>query len=205
MTQSQQVIEELYDCYTTTAANIISYYGADESKTKLKGLRDIVENNCLQDKKLRSAELIKEQFLSVYNGGDDETETDIEAITREYTESISKIDTNVSNDEKLLLFDRQVEALLDKVATEGNDGDGDLQVSGGFINVIDPISKKRIVDPVKNSVCGHTYDRESITEILKINKKTRCPVIGCRSKEFVALANLRTDIVTRAYLEKNHA
>ncbi|XP_076673998.1 E3 SUMO-protein ligase NSE2 [Andrena cerasifolii] len=204
MTQSQQVIEELYDCYTTTAANIISYYGAAERKTKLKELREIVQNNCLQDKKLKSAELIKEQFLSVYNDDDDETQTDIEAITREYTESISKLDTNVSNDEKLLLYDRQLEALLDKVANEENDEDADLQVSGGLINVIDPISKKRIVDPVKNSICGHTYDRESITEILKINKKTRCPVVGCKSKEFVTLAHLRTDIVTRAYLEKNH-
>lgn len=27
MTQSQQVIEELYDSYTKTAANIIAYYG----------------------------------------------------------------------------------------------------------------------------------------------------------------------------------
>ena len=27
MTQSQQVIEELYDAYTKTAANIIAYYG----------------------------------------------------------------------------------------------------------------------------------------------------------------------------------
>ena len=205
MTQSQQVIEELYDCYTTTAANIVSYYGAAERKTKLKDLRDIVQNNCLQDKKLKSAEIIKERLLSVYNDGDDETQTNIEAITQEYTESISKMDTDVSNDEKLLIFDRQVEVLLDKVANEENDEDADLQISGGLINVIDPISKKRIVDPVKNSICGHTYDRESITEILKINKKTRCPVIGCKSKEFVTLANLRTDIVTRAYLEKNHA
>ena len=205
MTQSQQVTEELYDCYTTTAANIVSYYGAAERKTKLKDLRDIVQNNCLQDKKLRSAEIIKERLLSLYNDGDDETETDIEAITREYTESISKMDTNVSNDEKLLVFDRQVEALQDKVANEEADGDADFQVTGGFINVIDPISKKRIVDPVKNSICGHTYDRESITEILKINKKTRCPVIGCKSKEFVTVAHLRTDIVTRAYLEKNQS
>lgn len=27
MTQSQQIIEELYDAYTKTAANIIAYYG----------------------------------------------------------------------------------------------------------------------------------------------------------------------------------
>lgn len=48
-----------------------------------------------------------------------------------------------------------------------------MQISGGYINVIDPISKKRIVDPVKNTICGHTYDRDSITGILKMNKKTR--------------------------------
>lgn len=62
--------------------------------------------------------------------------------------------------------------IIDRVETEENE-DAEMQLRGGFINVIDPISKKRIVDPVKNTVCGHTYDRESITEILKINKKTR--------------------------------
>lgn len=63
--------------------------------------------------------------------------------------------------------------IIDGVVEKENDIDAELQLVGGYINVIDPISKKRIVDPVKNIICGHTYDRQSITQILKVNKKTR--------------------------------
>lgn len=206
MTQSQDVIEELYESYTKAAVNIISYYGMPERKEKLKELRDLVQNNCIQNKKLKSAERIKNRLLDVYNDeGDDNTEIDIESIIEEYKQAISEIDTDVSNDDNLLEFDKHVEVLLDKIGNEENDEDAEMQLTGGYINVIDPISKKRIVDPVKNTLCGHTYDRDSITQILKINKKTRCPVVGCKSKEFVMLSHLRTDIVTKTYLEKNPA
>lgn len=206
MTQSQHVVEELYESYTKAAVNIISYYEMPERKNKLKQLRNLVLNNCVQNKKLKSAENIKKRLLNIYNDEDDDnTEIDIESIIQEYKQDISEIDTDVSNDDNLLEFDKQVEALLDKIGNEETDGDAEMQLTGGYINVIDPISKKRIVDPVKNTLCGHTYDRDSITQILNINKKTRCPVVGCKSKEFVLLSHLRTDIVTKTYLEKNPA
>lgn len=63
--------------------------------------------------------------------------------------------------------------IIDGVVEKENDADAELQLVGGYINVIDPISKRRIVDPVKNIICGHTYDQQSITQILKVNKKTR--------------------------------
>ncbi|XP_076302428.1 E3 SUMO-protein ligase NSE2-like [Lasioglossum baleicum] len=205
MSQSKQVIEELYELYTKTAANIIAYYEANERKEKLKELRDIVQNNCTQDNKLKSAENIRNRLLELYCDDDDDdvAQTNIKSALDEYKTAISEIDTGASNDDKLLEFDKHVETLLERVVDTQNDTSAELQLTGGYINVIDPISKKRIVDPVKNTICGHTYDRESITQILKINKKTRCPVIGCKSTEFVILANLRTDIVTKAYLEKN--
>ncbi|XP_003704077.1 E3 SUMO-protein ligase NSE2 [Megachile rotundata] len=206
MTQSQHVLQELYESYTKAAVNIISYYEMPERKNKLKELRDLVQNNCVQNKKLKSAETIKNRLLDIYNDEDDDsTEIDIESIIQQYKQTISEIDIDVSNDDNLIEFDKQVEALLDKIGNEANDEDAEMQLTGGYINVIDPISKKRIVDPVKNTLCGHTYDRDSITQILKINKKTRCPVVGCKSKEFVLLSHLRTDIVTKTYLEKNPA
>ncbi|OAD57334.1 E3 SUMO-protein ligase NSE2 [Eufriesea mexicana] len=177
----------------------------NERKKKLKELRDIVQNNCIQDKKLKSAENVRNRLLEFYYDDDDDdvAQTNIKSALNEYKTAISEINTDVSNDDKLLEFDKHVETLLDRVADKETDTSAELQLTGGYINVIDPISKKRIVDPVKNTICDHTYDRESITQILKINKKTRCPVIGCKSTEFVTLAHLRTDIVTKAYLEKN--
>ncbi|XP_031850371.1 E3 SUMO-protein ligase NSE2 [Nomia melanderi] len=203
MTQSQQVIEELHDCYIKTAANLISYYGGNELKEKLQEMRDIVKNNCIIDKKLKALENTKNNLLNSYD--DESTEADIETIVQEYKTFITEINTDMSDDNRLINFDRQVEALLDKIGDDEDNEDEEMQLTGGYINVIDPISKKRIVDPVKNNVCGHTYDRESITQILKINKKTRCPVIGCKSTEFVKLQDLRVDFVTKTYLEKNPA
>lgn len=95
------------------------------------------------------------------------------------------------------------------------------------MTVIDPITKKRITDPVRNTACGHVYDRESIQHLLKASKRTklvsrlpipasvlaensrivfifyRCPVVGCRNKNFVNPANLQTDIITKNYLDRN--
>jgi SUMO ligase MMS21 Smc5/6 complex component len=51
--------------------------------------------------------------------------------------------------------------------------DDDIQITQNEINVIDPFTKKRMTDPVKNKICGHVYNRESIDCILKIKKETR--------------------------------
>lgn len=56
---------------------------------------------------------------------------------------------------------------------EANNDDDDLVLTDKQINVIDPITKKRIVDPVRNTICGHVYDRDSVTALVKGNKHTR--------------------------------
>lgn len=55
-----------------------------------------------------------------------------------------------------------------------DDTDADLRLTGREINVIDPISKTRMTDPVKNAVCGHVYDKGSLVAMLQKNKNTRC-------------------------------
>lgn len=51
--------------------------------------------------------------------------------------------------------------------------DDDIEMTQDDINVIDPFTKKRMTDPVKNKACGHIYDRESVTQLLKMNKNMR--------------------------------
>lgn len=99
-------------------------------------------------------------------------------------------------------------------------------MTGSEINVIDPISKMRMTDPVRNAVCGHVYDKESLVAMLQKNKNTRyifhtmpktecavitffhicihrCPVVGCTSMDYIVLSQCRPDIVTKTYLERN--
>ena len=51
--------------------------------------------------------------------------------------------------------------------------DDDIEMTQDDINVIDPFTKRRMTDPMKNKVCGHVYDRESVISVLKMNKNTR--------------------------------
>lgn len=196
-------LEELDNYYTKTASDVITYCEGDERKEKLKELRDIVQENCLLYEQLKSTQHIKKDVLQLCKNNNDNEEIDMKSIIKAYDRGISELKVDVTRHPRLLEFDKHLEALLDNAKESKSDENAEVQMSGGYINTIDPISKKRIVDPVKNIICGHTYDRESVTELLKMNEKTRCPVIGCRSKEFITLANLRTDVVTKTYLEKN--
>lgn len=205
MSQLQSASDELLDYYTKTASNIITYYEGDERKSKLEKLRELVKQNCIQEQKLKKAHEAKNTLLQSYELSN--PDTNIENVIEEYKEAVNKI-KDVSTGfvaNRLTEYERRVEALLHNNQDNDDDTDNDdddLRVKGGYVNTIDPVSKKTIVNPVKNSVCGHTYDRDTITELLKLNKNTRCPVIGCKSTQFVLLTNLKTDIVTQTFLEK---
>lgn len=63
---------------------------------------------------------------------------------------------------------------FDKSSQNADDTmDDDIQFTQNEINVIDPFSKKRMVDPVKNKVCNHVYDKNTVEEVLKMNPRTR--------------------------------
>jgi len=69
--------------------------------------------------------------------------------------------------------------------------DGDLMVvarGNAGRDLLDPITKKPLEDPVKNRNCGHFYSRAAIEEHIKAssrttaNRQAKCPVAGCSAK-----------------------
>ncbi|GMR32314.1 hypothetical protein PMAYCL1PPCAC_02509 [Pristionchus mayeri] len=70
---------------------------------------------------------------------------------------------------------------------EVEEEEGEMEVVSTTYSKKDPITKEDIKDPVRNSRCGHVYDRESVNEYIQMNKKNRmavyhCPVQGCKNK-----------------------
>lgn len=62
----------------------------------------------------------------------------------------------------------------------------------GFIVTIDPFTKNQITDPVRNKRCNHVYDKHSIAAAIQVNKRVRCPYVGCNVKN-VTLGDLVED------------
>ncbi|KAL5290716.1 cerv family protein [Megaselia abdita] len=71
--------------------------------------------------------------------------------------------------------------------------DMDLNVTQSAFNDIDPITKRKIEHPVVNKICGHIYDKASVLEAISLNKRMRCPVIGCGNNKHVAKSHIVDD------------
>ncbi|NXN27842.1 NSE2 ligase, partial [Nycticryphes semicollaris] len=61
--------------------------------------------------------------------------------------------------------------------------DEDIAVTQSQMNFICPITQVEMKRPVRNKVCGHTYEEDAILKIIQTRKqqkkKFRCPKIGC--------------------------
>ena len=62
--------------------------------------------------------------------------------------------------------------------TVTQDDDGEV-IATEMTSTIDPITRKEMTDPVKNTLCGHTYERNSIYQLITKHPKTKCPMAGC--------------------------
>ncbi|XP_053962828.1 E3 SUMO-protein ligase NSE2-like [Anastrepha ludens] len=80
--------------------------------------------------------------------------------------------------------------------------DGGLIEMDMQVNLCDPLTKRRMVDPVKNTICGHVYENTSIRDALAINPKLRCPVAGCGNVRPINKANLKPDNTLKLHLQR---
>eukprot|EP00092_Neocalanus_flemingeri_P090156 GFUD01114164.1.p1 GENE.GFUD01114164.1~~GFUD01114164.1.p1 ORF type:complete len:205 (-),score=88.34 GFUD01114164.1:108-722(-) len=148
------------------------------------------EENLIEGKKV-----LKEMKnrLSKVRGGD---WPDVE---KEYRQLVN------SKKEKVVVENHQwwkkLEEALQVEDKDGNDqiesGDDDLEMTQVERNTVCPISRREMVKPVKNILCGHVYDKGSMEALLNQNPRSRCPVVGCPNKAFVVRTNLREDKETK--------
>lgn len=61
------------------------------------------------------------------------------------------------------------------------------------LELIDPVSKKQILNPVKNKICKHVYEEGPIKASILASKRVRCPYLGCGNKHHLQLDHLEVD------------
>ncbi|XP_043472929.1 E3 SUMO-protein ligase NSE2-like [Leptopilina heterotoma] len=209
MTSFENLAEQIQESFSKTAAHIFLYHEKDRQAELFEEMKNVVEKHCVINAKLQEANRVIERIAALQSSEGEGSQ--FEDILEKYKNEMDKINPDVSRNRNLVDFNRQIKDLLkdgenDKSKDNNDDDDDDdLQCTQKEINVVDPFTKKRMTDPMRNKLCGHIYDRESVTALLKVNPRTRCPVVGCGSKEFVTLQNLEADIVLRTRLLKMKA
>ncbi|XP_057353729.1 E3 SUMO-protein ligase NSE2 isoform X1 [Manis pentadactyla] len=122
-------------------------------------------------------------------------------------------DADFQNNEKFVQFKQQLKELKNQYGlqvdreADGTEGvDEDMIVTQSQTNFICPITQMEMKKPVKNKVCGHTYEEEAIVRMIESKhrrkKKTCCPKIGCSHTD-VRLSDLLQDEALRRAIE-NH-
>uniref|UniRef100_A0A8C5PNA2 E3 SUMO-protein ligase NSE2 n=1 Tax=Leptobrachium leishanense TaxID=445787 RepID=A0A8C5PNA2_9ANUR len=85
-----------------------------------------------------------------------------------------------------------------------DEGDEDIAVTQSMINLNCPITQSQMINPVKNKVCGHTYEKEAIEEMIQDRhhkkKNTRCPNLGCDHKD-VKISDLVPDTALKRAID----
>lgn len=123
-------------------------------------------------------------------------------------------DADFQNNEKFVQFKQQLKDLKKQYGlqadreADGTEGvDEDMIVTQSQTNFICPITQLEMKKPMKNKVCGHTYEEEAIVRMIefkqKRKKKARCPKIGC-SHEDMRLSDLVPDEALRRAIESHN-
>ncbi|XP_062045440.1 E3 SUMO-protein ligase NSE2 isoform X1 [Lepus europaeus] len=91
---------------------------------------------------------------------------------------------------------------------DGTEGvDEDMIVTQSQTNFICPITQLEMKKPVKNKVCGHTYEEEAIVRMIESKhrrkKKACCPKIGCSHTD-IRMSDLIQDEALRRAIESHN-
>nr|XP_009674087.1 PREDICTED: E3 SUMO-protein ligase NSE2 [Struthio camelus australis] len=105
-----------------------------------------------------------------------------------------------------------VESLI-CLQSNNNDNEGieqideDIAVTQSQMNFICPITQMEMKKPVRNKVCGHTYEEDAILKIIQARKqqkkKVRCPKIGCSHADVKRSDLLPDEALKRAIDSQN--
>ena len=184
----RRVMEELEGAEqgeaTDTLRNIVEGYVMDSQEQE-------VNNNVLRTLKNKLAGMEMTDWP-------DDIEEEFNRMKRENTNN--NVQKNVQDHPWIKELGSILNDEEDEPQTE--DIDDDLEMTQTEINTVCPFSKVEMKKPVRNSACGHVYDKASIEHILTQRPGSICPVVGCPNKMSVQRDQLKEDKATRRAIAK---
>ncbi|NXW59215.1 NSE2 ligase, partial [Eurystomus gularis] len=211
-------LSSLKNCqsYINTGMDIATHVALD----LVESFNDVEDVNSMENVMLEYAAMDRE--LNHYMRAIEET---VNQIKREKPENIPDLkylvkekftalesensDSDLQRNEKYLYFKDQ----LKEMRKQYNDNedieqiDEDIAVTQSQMNFICPITQMEMKRPVRNKVCGHTYEEDAILKIIQTRKqqkkKLRCPKIGCSHADVKGSDLLPDEALKRAIESQN--
>ncbi|XP_055387104.1 E3 SUMO-protein ligase NSE2-like [Condylostylus longicornis] len=126
----------------------------------------------------------------------------IEEFESKYRELRNNSNTNVRTSK---YYEDWIEKISEIIGSSENHRnlvqDEDFEMTAE-ISDIDPITKKRMQNPLKNKICGHYYEKDSILQTISENRKYKCPIVGCTNKEIIKKTSLEEDLGFKLKLKR---
>lgn len=81
----------------------------------------------------------------------------------------------------------------------------DIEMTQENMNTKCPYTLQEMVDPIRNKICKHNYDKSGIHEYIKRRgRKATCPVIGCANKKAIVAGDLEPNQDMRRYIQRKN-
>ncbi|XP_068789369.1 E3 SUMO-protein ligase NSE2 isoform X2 [Struthio camelus] len=217
-------LSSLKNCqsYINTGMDIATRVALD----LVESLNDVEEVNSMENVMLEYAAMDRE--LNHYMRAIEET---VSQIKRDKPENIPDLkylvkekftalesknsDSDLQRNEKYMYFKDQLKEMRKQFCLQSNNNDNegieqideDIAVTQSQMNFICPITQMEMKKPVRNKVCGHTYEEDAILKIIQARKqqkkKVRCPKIGCSHADVKRSDLLPDEALKRAIDSQN--
>ncbi|KFQ49143.1 E3 SUMO-protein ligase NSE2, partial [Nestor notabilis] len=118
-------------------------------------------------------------------------------------------DSDLQKNEKYVYFKDQLKEMRKQCNGEEaiEQIDEDIAVTQSQMNFICPITQMEMKRPVRNKICGHTYEEDAILKFIQTRKqqkkKVRCPKIGCSHSDVKGSDLMPDEALKRAIDSQN--
>ena len=194
--ESYRYAEQGVQMVMRTAQTILSSdLSEEEQGDQMDSLRNIIENYIVNLSKFKHdfklTQKLKENLTKQDGSEWPNVDQEFKKLQNE-----GKCKVDVKSHQWMKDFDKLVSQSGNTQEEEGG-GDEDMMMVSSQVQTVCPITRREMVRPVRNTACGHVYDREGIEFLMRQNAATKCPVVGCRNPAIVLPHNLQDDKQTK--------
>ncbi|NXK48842.1 NSE2 ligase, partial [Chauna torquata] len=186
----QSYINTGMDIATHVALDLVESFNDAED---VNSMENVMLEYAAMDRELNHYMRAIEETVNQIKRDKPENIPDLKYLVKEkFTALESKnSDSDLQRNEKYVYFKDQLKDMRKqfRLQSDTNDNDAieqideDIAVTQSQVNFICPITQMEMKKPVRNKVCGHSYEENAILKIIQTRKqqrkKVRCPKIGC--------------------------